>query len=327
MSWLFISLLAYFFYAIVTVIDKTIVKKDVKHPLVYIFYIAAFGGILIALALIILQFLPFKFDIPDPATIFVALVAGTVFIWALYLMFVALKKGEATRVSSMIGSLTPIFILILAWYILGENLTCNQYLAFTFLIAGVFLISLDFQKHGLLSWLKKKLGFETKLTLPQIRKTLWLSLPTAFLFAISLTLTKFVYLNTDFISGLIWIKTGSLLTIIILLFVPKNFQLLLTDLKQKKKSRQKTQKLSFKFALGQISGGLGELSKQYAISLGSVTLVNALQGFQYALIFIIVIITTSFFPKFLREEMSREIFFQKALAVLIIFAGLYFLAL
>ncbi|MBU4482111.1 DMT family transporter [Candidatus Parcubacteria bacterium] len=319
--WLLIAISAYFLNAIAMVVDKTLLKKDIPHPFVYVFYIAALGAILMLLVL------PFGFAIPNAITIFVSLVAGAVFVWALILLFSALKKDEATRVGPMIGGLAPIFVLILAWYILQESLTCNQYIGFIFLIIGAFLISLDFQKHGAFVWIKKKLKLDTKTQLPKIRKTLWIALPSAILFGVSHILTKFVYQNTEFLTGFIWTRAGSLLAVLILLLIPTNRLLIFKDLRKNKKQKNNAQKTGKRFLFGQGCGATGAILIQYAIFLGSVTLVNALQGLQQVFIFIIVLLLTLLAPKILKEKISKEIFFQKILAVALIFIGLYFVAI
>ncbi len=321
MTWLIIAIAAYFLNAIATVIDKTLLKKQIPHPVVYVFYIAALGIVLMLLII------PFGIKFLTPTNTIVALIAGAVWIWGLILMLYTLKREEASRVAPMIGGLTPLFILILAWYILGEKLNCNQYAGFAFIMAGTFLISIDFQKHGALSWLKKKLGFKTKLALPQLRKSLLAGIPAAILFAISDVLNKFVYTTTDFLSGFVWTRAGSLLAVLALLLIPVYRQLIIKDIKKNKKNKKQANKTGAKFILGQICGGSSAILVQYAIFLGSVTLVKALQGIQYAFVFMFVILTTIFWPKFLKENLSKEIFFQKALSVIIIIIGLYFISI
>ncbi len=319
--WLIIAISAYFLNAIAMVVDKTLLKKNIYHPFVYVFYIAVLGAILMLLVL------PFGFVIPTGITLFIALVSGAVFVWALLLLFSVLKKDEATRVGPMVGGLTPVFVLILAWYVLQESLTCNQYIGFIFLILGAFLISLDFQEHGAKAWLKKKLKLNTKIQLPQIRKTLWLALPASALFGVSHVLTKFVYQNTEFLPGFIWTRAGSLLAVLVLLLIPANRALIFKDLKKNKKQKNDAQKTGGRFLFGQACGASGAVLIQYAIFLGSVTLINALQGLQQVFIFIIVLLLTLIAPKILKEEISKEIFFQKITAVALIFIGLYFVAI
>ncbi len=326
MSWFLITIIAYFLNAIAMVIDKTLLKKEIPNPIVYTFYIALLGAVMMLLIV------PFGFSIPAGLIIFISLVAGAVFIWALILMFLALRKDDATRVTPMIGGLTPIFVFVLAWYILQEQLTRNQYLAFIFLLSGTFLISLDFtpKGQGILFWLKRKLALgpqSKRISIPQIRKVIWIALPSASLFSVAYILTKYVYQNTEFLTGFIWTRLGAFLAAMLLLLWPENRKAIVKNFKKTSKSKSKQKSAGGKFLIGQACGGASALLIQYAISLGSVSLVQALQGLQYAFVFLIVLTLTTFLPKILKEEMSKEIFFQKVLAVFLIFIGLYFIAI
>jgi hypothetical protein len=55
--------------------------------------------------------------------------------------------------------------------------------------------------------------------------------------------------------------------------------------------------------------------------------INALQGVQYVFLLIFAIILSFKLPKILKEEISREIIFQKVAAILLIGAGLILIAL
>ncbi|MDD5289767.1 MAG: DMT family transporter [Patescibacteria group bacterium] len=320
MSWFLVALIAYFLNAVAMTVDKTLLKKGgIKNPVVYTFYIAALGSVLM------LFVIPFGFFVPAVITAIAALISGAVFAWALILMFDALGKDDATRVTAAIGGLVPVFVFILAWFVLEEAFSTRQIIAAVLLIAGAFLMSLDFQTHGALSWLKKKLGLSQGLILPHIRKALWLALPSAALFGVSHILTKFVYNNTTFLNGFIWTRLGSFVVVLLLLFSVKNRRDLKNSLKRNKKGKSSAEqkKSGLRFLFGQACGGASALLQQYAIFLGSVALVNAVSGVQYAIVFILVIILTKTAPKLLKEKLTREVVIQKVLAIIIIAAGLY----
>ena len=160
-----------------------------------------------------------------------------------------------------------------------------------------------------------------------IRKTLWIALPASVLFAVSHVLIKFVYINTDFFSGFIWTRLGSFLAVILLLLSAKNRNIIKNDFKKNKNQPSQTKSTTFRFLFGQACGGSGAILIQYAIFLGSVTLVNALQGAQYGFVFILAALATLFLPKLIKETISREIIIQKILAILIIGIGLYLIAI
>jgi hypothetical protein len=77
--------------------------------------------------------------------------------------------------------------------------------------------------------------------------------------------------------------------------------------------------------INQIIGSLGFILQNYAIFLGSVVLVNALQGTQYAFLLIISAGLALWKPKLLKENFSKKILIHKILAVAFIAFGLFLL--
>jgi hypothetical protein len=63
----------------------------------------------------------------------------------------------------------------------------------------------------------------------------------------------------------------------------------------------------------------------WAISLGNVALINALQGVQYIFLLIIVLFLSTKFPKIMREETGGGILFQKIIGAALLAIGLYML--
>jgi len=72
-------------------------------------------------------------------------------------------------------------------------------------------------------------------------------------------------------------------------------------------------------------GFIALLLVQYAVSLGSVTLIYALAGVQYVLLIIAVALLSKFYSQFYREEYSRGELMQEFFAVALIVAGIYLL--
>ena len=67
----------------------------------------------------------------------------------------------------------------------------------------------------------------------------------------------------------------------------------------------------------------------FAISLAPVAflaIVNSMRGIQYIFLFIITLFISYFYPKILEEEISRKIFFQKIISIILIAVGLIILA-
>jgi len=67
------------------------------------------------------------------------------------------------------------------------------------------------------------------------------------------------------------------------------------------------------------------LFQNYAIAIGSVTMVNALQGTQYAFLLILTILLSVRFPKILKEDVSESKIVLKIASLILISIGLFFL--
>jgi hypothetical protein len=85
------------------------------------------------------------------------------------------------------------------------------------------------------------------------------------------------------------------------------------------------------FFLGsQVCGGAGNLLQSFAISLAPVAflaVVNSLKGIQFIFLFLLTLFLSYFYPKILKEEISRVVIFKKLLAIFLIAMGLAFLIL
>jgi hypothetical protein len=84
------------------------------------------------------------------------------------------------------------------------------------------------------------------------------------------------------------------------------------------------------FLSNQVIGAVSNILQNWVIAIVPfyyVAMVQALQGMQYAFLLILTILISLKFPKFLKEEISKGILFQKIVAILLIGAGLAFLTL
>lgn len=295
MNWLLIVVLAYLFNAVAISIDKALLKKEVPRPAAYTFYISALGAGSIVLLL-------FDWQIPSLTGFIYNLLAGVAFTIGLYLMFAALKKADASRVTPFIGGLNPFFIFVLAAFFLGERMTTNQILAFAVILLGTFLISLNFKKD-------KGIG-----------RAFLIAIPSAIFFAISYVITKHVFNTQSFISGFVFIRLGAFIAALFLLLSKGNRQAIFGTVK----SSSGGSKLAF--GVGQTCGALSAILVNWAISLASVSLVNALQGLQYVFLFIIVLLLRKKYPHLLDEDLSRRVYLQKVVSISLIVLGLFLIS-
>ncbi|PIP22915.1 MAG: hypothetical protein COX37_01410 [Candidatus Nealsonbacteria bacterium CG23_combo_of_CG06-09_8_20_14_all_39_17] len=306
-SWLFIAISSYLIFSVTTLVDKYLLSSRIPNPKILCFYIAC-----LSLSVVFLIPFPFAgFEIPSFFQIILALFAGATFIFWLFLLYRVLRVFEASRVFPTIGALSALMIF-LSIYIFSEGrevLDTASFVAFVLLVLGGFLINY-----------RKNIQISSKVLLSCLAPALILSL--------YFILSKYVYLNQPFLSGFIWTRIGSFLAGMII------FLLFLKEIKgelsrQNKKSSSENKKTAVVFLANQTAGAAGVILSSWAIALAplaSVSIVNALQGIQYAFMFIFAIFISWKFPKILKEDISKEIIFQKIIAIILIAVGLAILA-
>ena len=76
-------------------------------------------------------------------------------------------------------------------------------------------------------------------------------------------------------------------------------------------SEETVQKAGPLFLFGQVAGAASFILINYAISISSVTIVNALQGMQYVFLLIMVLILARWRPRILEEKLRGAVLAQK----------------
>lgn len=302
--YIIIAIIAYSLFAINGVIDKFLLSKAVRSPAVYAFFIGITGPM--TFVLVPLTFIPqlhMKFTFLSWTDLLIAIAAGASFVGALYYLYKATQQTSVSRILPIEGGLVPVFTLIFAYVILGERLLQTQLIAFAFLVVGAVIVSLRHDKTG---WHAK--AFTNAVI-------------AALLFALSFVLTKYTFDNSNFISGLIWTRVGFFVVSMGFLLNPS----VRKGIKEVPKGTTKGNKYLYLGA--RISGSLSGFLQNYAISLGSVTIVNAMQGTQYALVLIGTVLLSKYYPNILKEKVTRQILALKILAIVLIATGLVFLTM
>jgi len=301
MNWIVIATIAYFLFALASVADKFLVSKKLK-PKVYAFFIAVLGGV-ISIILI-----PFGFEWLGWKLLVIDFISGITFIIALIFLFTALQKKESSRIFPLAGGMQPIIILFLALLILSEKFTATSIVAFAFIVMGSFVISFSAGKE--------KIG----------RPAIYFVVLASIFFGLSFVLEKLVYLNHPFISGFVWNRIGNfIMGVMLFMHAPTRKEILkIVSKKPKISTKNSTLKAFF---LGQTAGSIGAFLQRYAISMGSVTIVSALQGMHYVFLLILTSILSLKFPKILKEKVTKKIFIQKIIAIALISLGVLILTL
>lgn len=300
MNWIILAISAHFLTAIVFILDKIIVSKTVIRPVIYSFYVGFLGLAAIFLA-------PFGFELLAFREFVISFVAGITFPYATLFLYKSIKISEVSKIIPIIGGAIAFFTLVFTYIFLEERLNSNQFVAFFLLVFGGTIIL----------WPKKEKEKKHLFSFNEIS----FALLSAFLFALSYTLTKLLFTEETFINGFIWIKIGSFIGVCLFLISAKN----------RKKIFGLRKSINLKIlALPTLSKTLSSSSFviiNYAIYLGNVSLVNALQGIQYVFILAIASFLSIRFPKIIKEEINKGSLFKKVFGILFVCLGLIFLVL
>lgn len=303
MSWILIVIIAHFFYAGVFVIDRYLLKKGFPNPINYSFW-SAFLGI------VVLVLIPFGFSIPETSQIIFSFVAGVIWLLASILFYFALYKGESSRVVPTIGGLIPVCTLIFSFLFLGERLNGRELLAFCFLVGGGLFISLFIKGD--------EISFKERII--RVSKNLGLLLASALFFAIYFVMVKYVFAELGFINGLIWVRLGAVFASLAML-ISSSFRRMIFVKIDFIKGR-----VGQAFIFSKIVGVAAGFLQYLAIFLGSVTLVNSLQGVQYLFLLFLAFLFFRKIPS-LKEQLDRRVLIQKIIAIILIGVGLAILVI
>lgn len=275
--------------------DKLFIEKLLPSPKTLAFLSGAGGAFF-------LIFTPWFLTPADLDIIFTSILAGILSIPALIYFYRAVDRDEISRVVPVIGSIIPIVTFILSYIILGERLGDKTLFAFSFLVLGGILIAFHHFSHVI------KSGDFSLFVLE-----VWV----AFLFAFSAVLLKYAFEGTNDLSAFLWSRIGSVGAVLPLLFYPEvRERMKFTGFK---KSGAKNEIF---YLLSRIFAGLSPLIIWFAISYGSVTLVNALQGIQYPILLVLAVLLSRRWPHIFQEDINRGTIIQKFLAILCILLGL-----
>jgi drug/metabolite transporter (DMT)-like permease len=294
-SWILIAIIAYILFAVTGVLDKFLISHVEQHPIVYAFFSGIVGPATFILA-------PFGLIMLNARDMTIAVVAGVLFTIGMYYMYSAVRMTSISRVLPIEGGLVPVFTLAIAYFFLGERLTVVQNFSFVFLVVGAVLVSFRREQTG---WRAKALGHV---------------MISAFLFALSLTMTKYIYNQSNLVSGLIWTRLGFFASALAILLSPKARRYIFH-------ARKKATKRNLGVYLTARGGNaLAGFLQNYAISLGSVSIVNALQGVQFVFLLLLTTGLSVSFPKVLKERVTTEALSIKLTAIVLISIGLFLLA-
>ncbi|MDO8561190.1 MAG: hypothetical protein Q7R91_03165 [bacterium] len=301
LGWLSITVVAYFFQSLAAILDKFLLTRRIQRPSTYVFWVGVLG-----LGALVLT--PFGFFVPANSVIVNAFVSGAAFTFALFFFYIAVQAGEASRVVPVIGAFTPVFVFVFSRNILGETLFKGELIAFLVLVIGSVLMAITHKKDGR--------GMNNR-----DFKIFGAAILAAFLFGVTYVFEKAVFNETPFISGFIWTRLGGFLGALPFLFFSQTRSSIF-------ETPRMADRVTFGiFFINKLAGAAGFFLLSFAISIApSVSLVNALQGIQYAIIFAMALLLSRKRPDILSEEITPRIIFEKTLAIIFIASGIALLS-
>lgn len=293
MYWLPIATFAYFLLAFESVANKYLITGKIKSWQLYLFYI----GVLSAFSF---AFAPFGLVWPGFNAFGTAFAAGVVFFGYLAFLFAALEHNAASRVFVLTGAVATIMTFILSSLFLDNIFSLQKIFGIIELMIGGFFISFKFYKNKFFSGYKK-------------------AIVAGVLYAIAIILLKYSYEDQNFVSGYIYSRVGIVAMTVAALAVPAFRSKVFYLLGRRKKSQ----------SAGQFGGvvavkalaGIATALLNYTISIGDVTIINALVSIQYLCVFLLTVIFGFFLKDAFRENLSKTNIMIKFLGVVLIVSG------
>lgn len=313
MSWLFLATAAQALNAVVAMVDKYIVsdKGMVPRPFVYAFYssllTSAWGVVYLfgAIPWFAARGAPqlSNVEVPTIQVVGMSFLAAYTFFMALVSMFNALKRGDASDVMPVIGSVSAIATFGFAYLLLGARSDGNVVWGIALLATGTFLVS--------------RLRFHH-------REVILSMVHSGFFFALHFIAMKGLFLETSFDDGFFWSRVGFVLFALSLLLVPSYFEKITTQFTQ-------TSGRAGAFVVGnKVLAGVASFLLLKATDMataGTVAAVQATDGLKFVFLLLFSVVVARFFPESAgeHETLRRTTFLRKALYVTIIAAGVFML--
>jgi len=292
-TWVSLVVIAQIINAAIVLVDKYLLNSvnGVGKPAVYAFYVSVLSGV-------VLVIVPFgAVSWPSAEVAYLSLAAAASYIFSIFFLYSSLKMMDASDSVPVVGAISAISTFLLARMWLHQDLPENFVLAFSLLTVGTLLIS--------------HFRFNTK--------SFAYVVGAGILFGLSAFLIKLIFLSTSFVDGFFWSRMTNVLGALLLLSIPSNFKAVVSGL------RSSSREVRWMVVGNKALSGLSFLLIMIAISLGSVSIVNALSGLQFVFLLTFAYFCVSKFPRIFAGEIHPHKIHHKLYGIIFIIYG--FLAL
>lgn len=294
MPWYVFAAITPVFYSVGIFIGKFLVDKKIRNPLT----ITALSGLLSGVIGIAIGFVIGFKSIGLLQTILI-LLGGLLLNWYLIPYFAALKIDDASRIVPLY-QFVPVFTLIISTIFFKETLTIKQIFGMGLIIYAGILLSVE-----KLNWRFLK-----------PRKSFWYMIISCLMYGMVGLLFRFVSKNAPYLTIFSYEYIGVGLGGFLLLCIPSVRHDFKKDIP------------IFRSFAGLLVADKGtdliaQMAENYAVTLVAVPLVNIVGGIEPLIIFVFGLLLTRFFPHLIKENVKKEVLFQKIFSIIIIFVGLY----
>lgn len=262
--WLGIAIFAQFLFAVSVLIDKHIVLRTehIGKPIVYAFYVSLLSGFVIVLAPLGLV------SLPSAVVLALSFLSAISFLAAIYFLYSALRIAFASDVAPVVGAVSAIATVVLAGFWIDGDITPYFFIPVALLIAGTALIShFHFTRRALLYVVVSGLGFGS-----------------------TIFLNKLVFIEADFLDGVFWTRMMNVIVALFLLFIPRVRAAIF------KGGTHSSQGARLLVLGNKIIAGSASVLTAFAVSLGSVSVVNSLAGLQFVFLFALTFLFSKSIP-------------------------------
>ena len=297
-----LAIFASFLWGVTNHIDKFMItgieesKNSIKILLVFSTFVA---GIVLTPIWLILSHFTVNINIVSLISV---LSASFIYIIATVFYFKAIEKNDASIVVVMF-QMIPVFSYILALILFKENLTIRQIIGSIIIILSAVIISFDFNEKNN----RKKF------------KALLLMTLSSLCYSIYFILFDVGIRNSSYYSCAFWYQIGFLIMGVVLLLL-KSFRIPFVNAIKKNGKRYLILNTT-----NEVINLIANLLVNYANLLIPIALVNVLNGFQGAFVFILGIIGTILLPKYIKEDLSKKVVIQKIVCIILGIIGLIIL--
>ncbi len=299
MNWFLIALGAPVLWALVNISDQYLIAKYSKSEQgsgALVLFSSLIG---IITAFLIAVFIPNVFQVPLGDRLLLAFTGVLTIGWVI-LYFRALSVEDVSAVVPWFLTI-PIFGYILGYVFLGETLTPYQLIGSIIVMIGAVILSIDFSgsQKNIFKW-----------------KVLKYMIPACLMASVIGVIFKYVTVVDNFWVSSFWEYIGLGITGVVIYFGVKTYRKdFLEMLRNGGRIIISLNISSETFTV------IGNLLTNYAVLLAPVAIVYLVASFQPAVVLILTLLGTRFFPHIVTEDTSFRTLLPKVVAILFMVLG------